>query len=81
MGLKNILFLNIWDTESLECCPFYVLQGLREEKNEYIPKYTRQNIYIYIYIFIKVFAAENMLFFIREFIEVFYFPSAFIGMI
>ena len=23
----------IWGTESLVCCPFYVLQGLTEEKN------------------------------------------------
>ena len=40
--VEVLLVLYFWDTEHLVHCPFGVLQGLREEKNKFIPdrKYT-----------------------------------------
>ena len=87
--VENLLVLTMWDPKFLACCRFYELQGLREEKNEQV--YTRQKIYIHesfleweygvlqgnlsmkwIWKFFVLFST------IRGFLEVFYFPSAFI---
>ena len=48
MELRLFLFSTStlsWDAKSLLRCPFYVLQGLRKEKTEWV--YTRQKISIY----------------------------------
>ena len=34
LAIKYKIGLRLWDTKYLVHCPFYVLQGLREEKNK-----------------------------------------------
>ena len=98
--VENLLLLNICDTESLVCYLLYVIQGLREEKNEV---YQTENIYSSKLSWLRIWCFKEVLpsnefkrifciintirlkgeenFFIAEILEVFYFPSAFIGMI